>query len=117
MVEGRKWWSKRKVVKVKVEENACRSGREDVIADGIAGGGFVEMDGFGMDRLCDGEDFTSGACRGLGAEIVMSDEEGVGEGTQENGLKSKRVGEDVLYPMRSLVKPCSQLRHETPKGM
>ncbi|KAJ1206599.1 hypothetical protein NDU88_002002 [Pleurodeles waltl] len=53
-----------KVVKVNVKENACSSGKEDVIADGVAGGGFVEMEGLGMDRLCDGEDFTSGACGG-----------------------------------------------------
>ncbi|KAJ1188441.1 hypothetical protein NDU88_005202 [Pleurodeles waltl] len=90
MVEGRKWWSKRKVVKVNVKENACGSGKEDVIADGAAEGGFVEMDGLGMDRLCDEEDFTSGACR---------------------------RGENVLYPMRSLVPQLSSRLHETPKGM
>ncbi|KAJ1200865.1 hypothetical protein NDU88_004686 [Pleurodeles waltl] len=90
MVEGRKWWSKRKVVKVNVKENACGSGKEDVIVDGVTGGRFVEMDGFGMDRLCDEEDFTSGACGG---------------------------GDDVLYSMASLVPQLSSQLHGTPKGM
>ncbi|KAJ1165863.1 hypothetical protein NDU88_006280 [Pleurodeles waltl] len=80
MVEGRKWWNKRKVAKVDVKENACGNGKEDVVADGVAGGGFVEMDGLFMDCLCDEEDFTSGACGGVGAEIVISDDEGAEEG-------------------------------------
>ncbi|KAJ1093065.1 hypothetical protein NDU88_006174 [Pleurodeles waltl] len=60
MFEGRKWWSKRTVVKVDVKENACGNGKEDVIADGVTGGVFVEMDGLGMDRLCNEDNFTSG---------------------------------------------------------
>ncbi|KAJ1100296.1 hypothetical protein NDU88_005382 [Pleurodeles waltl] len=110
MVEGRKCWSKRKVVKVNVKENACGSGKEDVIADGVAGGAFVEMDGLGMDRLRDEEEFTSGACGGLGAEVVMSDDGGVGEGTQGDGG-------DVLYPMQSLMPQLRLRLHEAPKGM